>query len=176
VAICLGLSSLVCGGCYDFDSPIDASPSHAIDSSLLGTWRCLGDDQPDSQPVNFVVTSPRERAYSIIFEAPGERPSAYEAYSSKVKDGVVLNVRDLSPRFPSKPWTLARYSFLLPHVLRVQLVDDEKLKNIEQSPAALRAAIERLADQPDLYVEFCICVRVRDTSKGESPDAGHPRR
>jgi len=175
--IFLGLSSLLCGGCYDFDSPIDTSPSHAIDPGLLGTWRCLGDDKPDAQPANFVVTSPRERVYGITFEAPGEEPSTFEAYSSKLKGGVLLlNVRDLDPRFPSKPWTFARYSFLLPHVLRVQLVDDEKLKVREHSPTALRAAIERRAQDRDLYVEFCVCVRVRDTPKGEAPVAGRPTR
>ena len=173
----LGLSSLLCGGCYDFDSPIDTSPRHAIDPGLLGTWRCLGDDAPDAQPANFVVTSPRERVYSITFEAPGENASTYEAYSSKLKGGaLLLNVRDLDPRFPAKPWTLARYSLLLPHVLRVQLVDDEKLKVTDNSPAALRAAIESSARDRDLYAEFCICVRVRDTPKEEASPVGRPTR
>jgi hypothetical protein len=106
-----------------------------------------------------VVTVARERVYSIRFQEEGGKPDLYEGYASQVKGHTVLNVRDLDPRSPTKAWTFARHSFLLPDVLRVQLANDEELKDVEHTPAALRAALERLDGSANLYVDFCVCVR-----------------
>jgi len=169
-AALLVASTIAIVSCYDFDAPIEPTPKHALDPALLGTWRCLGTDQPpDAKPANFVVTAARDRVYSIRFAEGDEKPEAYEAHASEVKGHTVLNVRDLDPGFPTKPWTFARYSFLLPNVLRVQLVDDDVLKGVEQTPTALRAALERLDGKPELYAEICICVRATVAAKEAAP-------
>ena len=109
-----------------------------------------------------VVTADRERMYGIRFEAEGETPDLYEAYASEIKGQVVLNVRDLDPRASPKPWTFARYSFLLPDVLRIQLVSDDELKGVEQASMALRSALEERDAKTGLYVDFCVCLRTAD--------------
>ena len=148
------------GGCVFFDSPIDLTPQLGVDAALLGTWRGLpSDPDADAEPANFVVTVARDRVYAITFEEKDEEPHRYEAHASEIGTQVILNVRDLDTRFPDKPWAFARYSFLLPNVVRVELVDDESLKEVEQSPATLRNAIERLDGSAGLYADFCICVR-----------------
>lgn len=148
------------GACYDFGAPLDSAPTQAVDSKLLGTWRCLGrDPEPDAKPANIVVTAAGERAYAIRLEAEDEAPDLYEAYASEIKGHVVLNVRDLDPRAAAKPWTFARYGFLLPDVLRIQLVSDDELKGVEHTSVALRAALEQRDARSGLYADFCVCVR-----------------
>lgn len=159
-AVVLATSTILLGGCYDFNSPIDPTPMHALDPALLGTWRCLAvGEKPDAKPANFVVSTARDLVYSIRFEDDEGEPDIYEAHASQVKGNPLLNVRDLDPRVPTKPWNFARYTFLLPDVLRVQLVNAEALKGVERTPAALRGALEQLDSQAELYVDFCICVR-----------------
>jgi hypothetical protein len=158
--------AVVLGGCFDFEAAIDPTPKHALDPALAGTWRCLPvDAKPDTQPANFVVARARDFVYSIRFEEQGQKPDVYEAHVSEVKGHNLLNVRDLHTTFPNKPWSFARYTFLLPDVLRVQLVDDEALEGVEQTPASLRAALERLDGQPGLYADFCVCVRAATASQ-----------
>ncbi len=154
------LSTVGLPGCYDFDSPIDPAPKLALDQALLGTWRCLPfDAEPDSEAATFVVGTSAERVYSISFPQPDKEPERYEAYASRVKGHRLLNVHNPNPKFPSKPWTFVRYSLLTPNVLRTELVNDAPLKAVEQSPAALRRALERLDKDPSLYEDYCVCVR-----------------
>jgi hypothetical protein len=161
------LGALTLASCYDFDAPVDPTPGRPLDPALLGTWRCLGvAPKADAKPANFVIAAARERVYSIRFEAEDEEPDLYEAHASDLKGRILLNVRDLDPRFPTKPWSLARYSFLRPDVLHVQLVDDEALEGVDRTPVALRAALERLDTTPGLYVDFCVCLRVVAESGG----------
>jgi hypothetical protein len=167
LAALLLVGALTLGSCYDFDAPVDATPGRPLDPALLGTWRCLGvAPKADAKPANFVVTAARERVYSIRFEAEDEEPDLYEGHASEVSGHILLNIRDLDPRFPTKPWTFARSSFLLPDVLRVQLVDDDALKGVKHTPVALRAALERLDAMPALYVDFCVCLRAAAESQG----------
>lgn len=162
-ALWLVASVVPLGACYDFGAPLDSAPTQAVDSKLLGTWRCLG-TQPsaDAEPGSIVVTVGGERVYTIRFEAEGESPDLYEAYASEIKGQVVLNVRDLDPRASAKPWAFARYSFLLPDVLRIQLVSDDELKGVEQTSVALRSALEEHDAKTGLYVDFCVCLRTVD--------------
>jgi hypothetical protein len=154
------------GACYDFGAPLDSAPTQALDSELLGTWRCLGTDpSPDAEPANIVVTAAGERVYFIRLEAEGEAPDLYEAYASDIKGHVVLNVRDLDPRAATKPWTFARYGFLLPDVLRIQLVNDDELKGVEPTSVALRAALEQRDARAEVYADFCVCVRTGSRSR-----------
>jgi hypothetical protein len=158
---------VVLGSCYESDTPIDPTPKHALDPALVGTWRCLAVDQkPDATPLNFVVAPARDLVYSIQLDDGEGTAAIYEAHASEVKGHTVLNVRDLDPRihspfglFYAKPWAFARYTFLLPDVLRVQLVNDEALEGVEHTSPSLRAALERLDGRADLYGDFCVCVR-----------------
>lgn len=162
-ALWLVASVVPLGACYDFGVPLDSAPTRAVDSKLLGTWRCLGTEpSPDAKPANIVVSAGGERIYGIRFEAEGESPDLYEAYASEIKGQIVLNVRDLDPRASTRPWTFARYSFLLPDVLRVQLVSDDELKGVEQTSLALRTALEERGARTELYIDFCVCLRAAD--------------
>jgi hypothetical protein len=97
-----------------------------------------------------------------MFQQDGDEPDHLEAYASVVKGQTLLNVRILEVRFPLKPWAVARYSFLRPNVLHVQLVEDSKLKGADASPESLRRAFEKVRGQPEVYGDYCVCVRVKD--------------
>jgi hypothetical protein len=98
--------------------------------------------------------------YAITFEEEDQEPDRFEAHGSDVGNHIILNVRDLDPYSPNKPWAFARYSFLLPSVLRVEVVTEEALADVEKSPSALRDAMQRLDGNPELYSDLCVCVRV----------------
>jgi len=146
--------------CFDFDAPVDPSPQVGVDPALVGSWRCLpADPGPTDKAATFVVSSAGERSYIVAFDDGDGDAEAYEAYPSLVKGRPILNVRNPKPGTFSKRWALARYSFLLPTILHVQLASDDRLKGVDQSPSALREALERLDGSPDLYVDYCVCVR-----------------
>jgi hypothetical protein len=90
-----------------------------------------------------VVATVRERVYTVRFEQEDEKADVYEGHSSFVKGHKLMNVRDLDPKISNKPWVFARYSFLTPDVLRVELVNDEELKGVEQGHREIDAALLR---------------------------------
>src|SRR3954465_13773097 len=74
------------GACYEFQAPIDATPTRNVDPALMGSWRCLPMSAgPEERAATVVIGLARERVYSIRFEAPGDEPGRYEAYASQVK-------------------------------------------------------------------------------------------
>jgi hypothetical protein len=153
--------TIVLPACYS-EFPIDPTPQAELDAALLGTWRCLPPDpRPDTDPANFILSTARPGVYSIRLEAKDEEPVLLEAHFSLVKGHRLLNVRDLDPKGPSKPWLFARYSFPMSHVLRVQFVQDDVFKDSAHTPAAYRRALETLTDDSPLYEEYAVCVRTR---------------
>jgi len=154
------------GGCYEFEVPLDPTPTRDVDQALLGTWRCLGSNaKADDAPINFVVAAAGPRAYSIRIEASGDPPGQYEGYASEVKGRTVLSVRDVGPKPGDRPWSFARYELLRPDILHVELADEDALKGVPRTSEALRAALEQRDGQPDLYADFCVCVRARVEAK-----------
>jgi hypothetical protein len=158
--------ALLLPACYDFESPIDATPQLSRDASLLGAWRCLSADPgPDDQAVTLTVSAVREREYELSFTELGKPPERFHGYASNVSGSTILNVRAEKASRSSESWNLARYSFLLPHLLRFELVDDEPFKQIEGSSVELRRMLESVGMQPGIYEDFCVCVRI---GKGSS--------
>jgi hypothetical protein len=153
--------TIVLPACYS-EFPIDPTPQAELDAALLGTWRCLPPDpRPDTDAANFILSTARRGVYSIRLEAKDEEPVLLEAHFSLVNGHRLLNVRDLDPKGPSKPWLFARYSFPMSHVLRVQFVQDDVFKDSAHTPAAYRLALETLTDDSPLYEEYAVCVRTR---------------
>jgi hypothetical protein len=148
--------------CFTSDVPLDATPALDVDPALIGTWRCLpsGPDADSEDAVAAIeVARKTDRAYAVTFRAPGEAPDRYEAYASSVKGTTLLNVRELEKT--NKSWMFARYSFLRPGVLEVQLVSDTLLKGVEGPAPVVRAALEKHQADPALYSDFCVCLRAR---------------
>jgi hypothetical protein len=156
--VAFGLSG---NGCF-FDCPLDAGATVRVDPTIIGTWRCLGFDAgPTSNPANFVVRQVDDHRYAIVFDEGDDEVEHYEAYASMVKGQTILNVRLPKPKAGLKPWALARYSFLRADVVQVQLVDETKLQGADRSPEVLRQALEKIQGQPDLYGDYCVCVRAK---------------
>jgi len=147
--------------CYS-DFPIDPAPQAELDAILLGTWRCLpADPRPDTDPLNYVVSTARRGVYAIRLEVKDEEPLLLEAYFSVVKGQRLLNVRDLDPKLPARPWLYARYSLPFPNVLRVQIVQEDLFKSAEQTPAGYRRVLEGLASASSGYEDYAVCIRAR---------------
>jgi hypothetical protein len=153
-------------GCYDSEVPLDKAPQASIDRALVGAWRCLPfESGGDAEATTLTVGRETDFVYAIALQEGQKEAERYEAHPSLVKGTTLLNVKDLDPRLPAKPWTLARYSLLLPDVLHVQVVGKKLLMGVERSPAAIRQALERLSERRELYQELMVCVRVPQGSK-----------
>jgi hypothetical protein len=165
VSLSVGLTS-----CYDVYTPLDATPQVQVDQALLGEWRCLPMDPGPEQKAGTIVFVPTgERTYDI--NTPEDREKAKEAttpsdetkpaeelkcpliYPSILDGATVLNIKNDDP---AGTWTLVRYSYLLPNVVRFELVRD----SAGDTPAELRETLHRAGVTSDLYEDFLLCVRV----------------
>jgi hypothetical protein len=159
-AALLATSALALAGCYGFEVPIDPAATSPLDPALLGTWRCLAPGSgADEKPLAVAFDrADRDDAYSIVLDELKSSPARLEAHGSEVAGHTVLNVLD--PTATSRPWTFVRYSFLMPDVLRLELVEDAGLADVEPTSWSLREALERRDGSDGLYADFCVCVRV----------------
>jgi hypothetical protein len=153
-------------GCYNSEVPLDQAPQASIDRALVGAWRCLPFEAgADAEAATVTVGRETDLVYAITLQEGQKEAERYQAHASLVKGTTLLNVKDLDPRLPAKPWNLLRYSFLLPDVLHVQVVGEKLLGGVGASPVSLRQELERLSERRDLFQGLMVCVRVSQASK-----------
>jgi hypothetical protein len=158
------LTCLLLPSCYEFDFPLDPLPQVSVDARLLGTWRCLGveaglDDAPLVMQVDRKsdqVTHWRARSESADDKDFGD----YDVHASTIKGVGLLNALEVKGDGSGK-WSFVRYSLLLPDVLRLQLVDEDSFEKVKASATTLRREVERRKSDPQIYKDFCVCVRVK---------------
>jgi hypothetical protein len=162
-------------GCYNSEVPLDQAPQASIDRALVGAWRCLPFEAgADAEAATVTVGRETDLVYAITLQEGQKDAERYQAHASLLKGTTLLNVKDLDPRLPAKPWNLIRYSFLLPDVLQVQVVGEKLLGGVGASPVSLRQELERLSGRRDLFQELMVCVRVSQASK-RVVDGADPR-
>lgn len=149
-------------GCYESPVPLGPPAAAAIDSRLLGTWRCVEEDEDQTKPILFTVLPFDDRQYYVAMASEGEKTVHYRAYSSAVKGTPLLNIRELGPTTgePVGKWYFVRYSFFREKVLFVQVVTDGPFKGVEPTATAVRQVVENNLDNADLYMDFCACIHV----------------
>ncbi len=160
---------LVCGclwlpACYDFDFPLDPEPRVPVDGRLVGVWRCLSVETDVDEPVALLRIERRTgQVAQWTFETPSTDGSTekgeFDVHGSTVKGGELLNARETKKDDGAAKWSFVRYSFLLPGVLRLQVVRDEPFEKVEGQAASLRKEVEKRRDDPTIYSDFCVCVR-----------------
>ena len=160
--VLLSVACLSLPACYSFDFPLDPKPQVPVDARLLGAWRCLATQADlDEGPGILRITRQTEFVSKWNFESPAEggapEKSDYEVYASTVKGGALLNAREVGEKAETT-WSLVRYTFLLPDVLRIQAMHDEPFEKIKDAKG-LRKAVEKRRDDPEIYADFMICVR-----------------
>ena len=160
--VALIAAGLLLPACYDFDFPLDPRPRVPVDAHLMGSWRCLG-AQADSEdaPALLRIERRSEAQARWTFESlagdGAPEKSEYDVHASSVQGASLLNALELGEKANGK-WNFVRYSFLLPDVLRVQVVNDEPFAEVKDA-AALRRQVEKRRDDPSIYTDFMICVR-----------------
>jgi hypothetical protein len=175
IVACLSLPA-----CYDFDFPLDPKPVVPVDARLVGAWRCLGAQaDSDDAPGILAIARRSDATARWTFESRAAdgtaEKSEYDVHASTVPGGNLLNALELGDKASGK-WSFVRYSFLLPSVLRVQLVNDEPLARVKGAADSLRLEIEKRRDDPAIYTDFLICVRAKPAptpSPSPAPTTGH---
>jgi hypothetical protein len=146
-------------GCYVSKFPMDAQPQADADQGVVGVWRCVPHDADVTErPATITVAPAGKRVYAVTFQEDGKEASHHEAYASIVGGEKLFNTRDLSGG--KTPWVFMRYTLLRPSVLQLQALNGDVLKE-QESPSALRAAVERLQGKANAYVDFSVCARAR---------------
>ena len=156
--------AVVLVACYS-QSPLAPTPQIPIETSLIGSWRCLSPD-PEQPVANlaFARLPDVDREYEITWqEKPEKEAETYRGYISLVRGFRFLNLRDPS----IKGWAFARYSLLRPNVLRVELLGEGPYKEDTASVSSqvARVTLEKaLKATPEALMELCVCVKnVSDT-------------
>ena len=159
--------------CYDFDFPLDPAPRVPVDGRLVGVWRCLAMEKEVDEPVATLHISRRtEQVAHWTFEPTTGEKGEFDVHGSTVKGGQLLSAQE-TREDKSGDWSFVRYTFLLPDVLRLQVVKDEPFEKVEKDAAALRKAVEKRRGDPAIYDDFSICIRVRPVeSPSPSPTPG----
>jgi hypothetical protein len=156
----LGVALLEMTGCLS-TFPLEPAPGKDVDPNLPGVWRCLPSEEDAMADVaTLTIRDATDRTYTVTFEVKGDDTSRFDAYATQVGDTTLVNLRELGSG--TSPWDYARYSFLLPNVLQVRVVQDTLFKDVERTPAAFREAIRRHLEDPALYGDFCVCVRAKE--------------
>jgi len=157
--LAIGLSVCLSAGCYESAFPLDSGPQADLAAGLPGAWHCVTSDRSD-RDLTLTIVRARDRVYDVTSQEFGEEPDRYEAYASLVGGVPLVNLRDV--KSSSKPWVFLRYSLLQPKVLQIQVVDDNAMKAVGATPAAVRQAIERRIKDPALFSDVCTCVRMNE--------------
>lgn len=165
--VCLTLPA-----CYDFDFPLDPKPVLPVDARLVGDWRCLAVEADlEDAPGILHIARRGENIARWTFTSSGSdavpkggepERSEYDVHGSAVGGGVLLNALELGEKANGK-WNVVRHTFLLPDVVRLQVVNDEALPKVAD-PAALRALIEKRVEDPAIYTDLLVCVRAKKAS------------
>jgi hypothetical protein len=159
-------AAALAGGCYQSDLPLDPAPAVDLEEQWLGTWRCLPfNADADEEPVTIAVARGRDRRYEVTWREAGKGPEHYEAFASSVHGRRFMNVRELKAAGETGQWVFVRPTLLGPNVLQLQIVDDKALDGVEKSAPAVRRAIERQVSKAALTMDFCVCVRAKETTQ-----------
>ena len=159
-AVGVAWAALAVTGCLS-TFPLEPAPAKPVDPKLTGVWRCLpSDEDATAEVATLTIRRATDRTYAVTFQAKDEDASRYDAYATKIGRATFVNLRDLDAE--GAPWDYARYSFLLPDVLQVRMVQETLLRNVERTPASFREAIRLHLDDPALYGDFCVCVRAKE--------------
>ena len=150
---------LGCSGCYESAFPIDIAPQADVEPALIGVWRCLPFEETATEPAfTLTIAWGAERRYAVTLEEDGDSTESYEAYASSIDGEVLFNVRTLEGG--SKPWVFVRRTLVSSNLLHLQMLRSNALTP-QDSPAALRKAVEQLRGKPNAYEDSCACVRTR---------------
>jgi hypothetical protein len=165
VAVLAG--ALFLPGCYDFDFPLDQKPVVPVDTRLLGGWRCLGtqadaDDAPGTLRIVRRSDTVSRWSFESLSADGSKEQSDYDVHGSTVKGGALLNALEQGEK-ANRKWNLVRYSFLLPDVLRLQIVDEKPFEKATTAEA-LRLLVEKRVNDLAIYADLLVCVRLKSSS------------
>ena len=160
LALLLALPLLGCP--YESASPLGTPADTPREARLLGAWRCV--TAFDEKSFHLSITPFEERQYSIVMTQGDEEPYANRAYVSSAKGGAILNVQELKDGKPQPRWMFVRFALPTRGSLVIDIAEDTLLKELEQTPAAIRSALEG-PQADEIFEPHCVCVRLEEEKR-----------
>ena len=145
---------LLPAGCYQSDRPLGPPQKGAIDTKLVGTWRCLATGDKPEESAALWVRPFDDTQYVVEWRDPDD-VAHYRAYATSVGGETLLNLRELTSERAGEGWEFIRYRLEKDGRLRVWIVDDKAVGGLKGAPA-LSAIKKRVADD-SLYHDLMTC-------------------
>jgi hypothetical protein len=137
---------LLLSGC-DFDFPLTAQPTRAVDQRLIGNWRSREDKEHKSEQMN--VRKLDDSTYIVSYEG-----DLYRAHHSDLGGLALLSVQDLNPAPGSYLYMQYQLSADGTHLV-LKPVSAKFVPATAKDHAAVAKFIRENAGNPKLYGEDC---------------------
>jgi hypothetical protein len=147
-------------GCpYDAPFPIGSPADTPRDARAIGKWHCIS--RGDDKGFTTTIQPLEEQRYSITMTMTGEAPFLMQGHVSTVKGATVLNLQEIKEGKPGATWLLPRFSFPTKDTMIVDTADDKLLKDLPQTEAAIKAALEG-PKRDEIFELTYACARADD--------------
>jgi len=153
----LALMALSLCGCLSV--PLGHPEAKAMDTRLLGKWRCSSAQAGSSETAGLEVVRFDDSQYYADWRE-GDRVARYRAYPSKIGPVTVLNVEELNGRFTPWPWAIVRATVDDAGALTLEMVDGKQIQAKDEN-AAIREIKVRIGDR-SIYQALAQCVEIRE--------------
>jgi len=145
-------------GCpYASSFPLGEAGAAPRDERLLGAWRCVSGSGEKAVRMDATALGPAQ--YRFLVASPGEKTIELVGHVSSLTG--VLNVHDNESERPGPSWNFARYALPNRDAVSFELAEDELLKTVERTPAALQAALQG-PKRDAIFEPFLVCARIQE--------------
>lgn len=143
-------------GCYA-DKPIGSADSEIFDEALLGMWLWPEAGEPGGRPI--LVARFNDREYVVGSPSEFALKETLRVYVTQVGDDRFLNAQELLPAIEKRTYFFARYRFLDPDTVQLDLPRRAEFPDAIKSSQELVASIVNRGQDPTFYEEKSLVIK-----------------
>jgi hypothetical protein len=137
-------------GC-PYEAPFPSPPAPRDHEAAVGACVPSASDEK-----TLMMTTPASPRATVVMTQAGEKPYTVLAHATTVKG--VLSAEETETERPGPRYFFARYSMPNAGAVAWELAEDELLKDLPKTPAALQSALEG-QERDKIFRPFCVCIR-----------------
>jgi hypothetical protein len=150
---------LICGCIYDV--PLAEKAEIPVDSALKGLWQMIPDEgEPEDPDDRLLILLLSDTEYIAVVD-PSEDALYFRAWSVRVGESEVIQLKWLNRGDGGSEYTVSRY-VLKDGVLTVDYLNEDLVGSKIKDSAALRVAFAENLDNPELFELFGRFRRLKD--------------
>lgn len=152
----LVISLFLFTACYDSDVPLSDNAESSVDIQALGYWQKVV--SPSHRPASLMIWQFNEKEYLIEYQDDNSKASLWRAYSTKIKDKIILNAQILENDQPAlinqkKPrqFTFFSYKINKDKQLELSQINSDFMGKTFSTSKSLRTFVEYNLDRKELF-------------------------